>query len=245
MSDAIDFSDVGGLAALPLNIEINAHVERATATAAKMPRPYLGASIVGHECQRQVQYDWWCLPTLSARIQLIFDRGHAFEALARAQLIQAGFVFAPNEALEFVALDGAMKGHADGIIIAGPAMPGVYLQLPAIWECKALNAKNWRAVNANGLVRTFGRYGVQIAVYQKFLDKTNPALVTVINSDNCEILHLALPYDAERAEQAVARAEAIIAATRAGELLPRAYDSRNDWRCRVCPHTKRCWGVAA
>ena len=31
----------------------------------------------------------------------------------------------------------------------------------------------------------------------------------------------------------------IIEATRAGELLPRAYDDPQDWRCRMCSHSDR------
>jgi hypothetical protein len=56
MSTVIDFSDVGGLAAQPLNIELNARVERAAAAAIRLPRMYLGASIVGDECARAIQY---------------------------------------------------------------------------------------------------------------------------------------------------------------------------------------------
>ena len=80
---AIDFSDADEFDRLqrePLNVEINAAVERATAATARLSRVYLGASIVGHECARQIQYDWWCVPELPARVRLIFDRGHAFEA---------------------------------------------------------------------------------------------------------------------------------------------------------------------
>ena len=123
---AIDFSDADEFDRLqrePLNVAINAAVERAMAATARLSRMYLGASIVGHECARQIQYDWMCTPELSARVRLIFDRGHAFEALVRAQLVLAGFQFAPKEALEFVALDGFLQGHADGIVTSGPDLP--------------------------------------------------------------------------------------------------------------------------
>jgi hypothetical protein len=241
----IDFNDADEhdrLQREPLNVQINTAVERATAAAAKLVRAYLGASIVGHECSRQIQYDWWCIPTLPARVRLLFDRGHAFEALIRAQLLQAGFLFAPPEALKFEALDGHLQGHADGIITSGPSLPGVYFVWPAIWECKALNAKNFRAVARNGFTATFPRYATQVALYQHFLNKPNPALVSCVNANTCEVLHLALPFSAERARQAIERASEVIAATRAGELLPRFTNNPDDWRCGICPHTARCWG---
>jgi hypothetical protein len=241
---AINFNDAcqpDPLQRTPLNVEINAVIERATAAAAKLARAYLGASIVGHECARQVQYDWWCVPTLPARVRLIFDRGHAFEALVRAQLVQAGFLFAPNEALGFVALEGHLQGHADGILTSGPPLPGVYFVFPCVWECKAFNAKNFRAVARDGFAETFPRYAAQVALYQLYLDKTSPALISVVDANTCEVLHLALPFSAERAKASIDRANMIIEATRAGELLPRFTNNPDDWRCRICSHRERCW----
>jgi hypothetical protein len=241
---AIDFTDVGGLATLPLNIELNARVERAAAAAIRLPRMYLGASIAGDECARAIQYAWWTVPDLPARVKLIFDRGHALEALAHAQLIQAGFAFAPKEALEFSAVDGFLQGHADGVIVSGPAMPGVLLAFPCVWEAKCLNAKNWRAVVKDGLAKVFPKYATQVALYQHFLNKPNPALITCVNADTCEVLHFTLPFDAQRARATVERVEAIVAATRNGELLPRFTNNSKDWRCGICPHRRKCWGVS-
>ena len=106
------------LADEPINVALNEAIERAAAGKAELPHPYLGASIVGSECLRHVQYDWWCTPTLDARTRAIFARGHYFEARVREQLIAAGFRFAPPEALAFTAVNGDLRGHADGIIIA-------------------------------------------------------------------------------------------------------------------------------
>jgi hypothetical protein len=103
-----------------INGVINDAIERAAATAAELPRPYLGASIIGHDCARRIQYDWWCKPELAARTREIFDRGHYFEERTRRHLMAAGFKFAPPEVLAFAALGGALRGHADGIIIHAP-----------------------------------------------------------------------------------------------------------------------------
>jgi hypothetical protein len=225
----------------PINVAINDVIERAAATTAELPRPYLGASIVGHECARRIQYDWWCKPELAARMREIFERGHYFEERTRRHLIAAGFKFAPPEALAFTAAGGALCGNADGIIIHGPDLLGVYLIYPAIWECKAINARNWRALERDGLEKTFPQYAAQVAIYQAYLNVTNPALFTAANADTCEWLHFLVPFNAERAQFWSDRAVNIIEATRAGELLPRAYDDSADWRCRICPHKERCW----
>jgi hypothetical protein len=177
----------------PINGAINDAIERAAATAAELPRPYLGASIIGYECARRIQYDWWCKPELAARTRAIFDRGHYFEERTRGYLIAAGFKFAPSETLAFSAIGGALRGHADGIIIQGPDLAGAYLICPAIWEHKALNAHGWRDVERDGLGKRHAHYLAQISVYQAYLNITNPALCTVTNADSCERLHFFVP----------------------------------------------------
>jgi hypothetical protein len=225
-----------------VNVAVNDAIERAAVQAAELPRPYLGASIVGAECLRKIQYDWWCAPTHSARVRAIFDRGHYFEERSRQLLAAVGFKFAPPEAVAFSALDGLLRGHADGIIIAGPNNLATYLIYPLLWEHKAVNAKNWRALERDGLDKTFPQYAAQMALYQAYLDVTNPALFTALNADTCERLHLLVPFNAERAQAWSDRAVTIIEATRAGELLPRFTDDDSDWRCKACGHYRRCWG---
>jgi hypothetical protein len=122
----------------PINGAINDAIERVASTTAELPRPYLGASIVGHECLRRIQFDWWIKPVLPARTREIFDRGHYFEERTRRHLMAIGFKFAPPEALAFDAAGGALRGHADGIIIHGPDLPGAYVIYPLIWEHKAI-----------------------------------------------------------------------------------------------------------
>ena len=229
----------------PINVALNEAIERAAAGKAELPHPYLGASIVGSECLRRVQYDWWCIPTLDARTRAIFARGHYFEARVREQLVAAGFRFAPPEAGAFEAVNGDLRGHADGVVIAGPNPLGsAYVNYPFLWECKALNAKNYRALAKNGLEKEFPRYAAQVAIYQAYLRLTNPALFSTVNADTCEQLHFWVPFSAERAQLWSDRAANIIEATRAGELLPRGYKDSTDWHCRVCAHKERCWGAA-
>lgn len=231
------------LSAQATNVRLNELVAKAMAARPQPPRRYLGASIVGHECLRQVQYRWWCSVEIPSRVRLIFERGHLLETVVKAQLEMIGFVFAPSEALEFEAFDGILQGHADGVVIAAPKIPGLYLATPCVWENKAVNAKNFRAVDNRGFFSVFPHYGVQVALYQKFLGKLNAALVTIVNSDSGDVLHFQQPYDAELADRAVENARLIIEATRRGELLPRAYGDPCDWRCEVCPFKRRCWGA--
>jgi hypothetical protein len=225
-----------------LNVAINATIEQAMLRkhAGDQVRGYLGASLIGDECLRKIQFEWLTETTFSARLRSILARGHYFEIESRQQLIDAGFVFAPAEMLAFTAVDGLMAGHADGIIIRAPAGAGIELDAPALWEHKALNAKNFRAVERDGLAKVFPRYAAQVALYQTFLDVLDPALVTATNADTCERLHFTVEFDARRAQEASDRAVRVIEATRAGELLPRLDPDLQDFRCKMCSHLERC-----
>jgi hypothetical protein len=223
---------------LPISIAINAVID--ACFAAQQTRGYLGASAVGHECLRRVQYDWMCDPSHPARLHDIFDRGHYIEGRTREHFLRAQFKFAPDDRLKFVALDGMLTGHADGILISGPKISDI--AYPCLWECKGVNAKGWRSLDRDGLQKAYPQYACQIALYQHYLGvEENPAILSVTNADTCERLHLLVPYDPGVARATIMRAETVIAATRAGELLPRFTTSSDNWRCRLCSHKERCW----
>ena len=228
---------------LSISVSINEMIERAEPPG-KNTRQYLGASSIGEGCLRKIQYQWMCDATFESRKTDIFQRGDFFEERTRAHLIAAGFQFIPanSERLWFEALGGFFRGHADGLIEAGPEIPG--LIYPALWEAKCLNAKGWKNVDRDGLTGLNKKYASQVAVYQHYLGVTNPALFTVVNADDCARLHFAVPYNESLAQEMIERADVIINATRAGELLPRAFDDPNDWRCRMCPFATRCWGLS-
>jgi hypothetical protein len=222
----------------PINIALNALID--ASVVAETTRGYLGASVVGHECLRRIQFDWMCDPEHPARLRDIFRRGHYFEQRTGEHFIRAGFKFAPGDRLRFAALEGMLSGHADGVFIDGPKIRDI--AYPCLWEHKAINAKGWRALDRDGLEKAYPQYAAQISLYQHFLGvEENPAIFSAVNADSCERLHLLIPYDAGRARATIMRAETVIAATRAGELMPRFTADRNNWRCRLCGHRERCW----
>jgi hypothetical protein len=222
----------------PLNQAINDLIERAEPPSENY-RQYLGASSIGSPCLRKIQFDWMCDPRFPGRIKDIFARGHFFEEVTRQHLVAAGFEFAPAEELKFKAAGGLFRGHADGKLIVGPDLPGFCY--PALWEHKCVKAKGWRDIARDGLTGLYQTYAAQIAIYQAYLDCTNPALCSIVNADTCERLHFPVPFDAQLAQATSDRAVAIIKATQAGEALARVTDDPDDWRCKMCAHRERCW----
>lgn len=228
------------LSALPVSIAINALLEAGAREVGEPTRGYLGASSIGHECMRAIQFDWMCDQQHPLQAKDRFERGHFFERLSRDHFARAGFQFADLDKLAFIALEGMLRGHADGIFLSGP--PTVGVAFPCLFEHKCLNNKGYKEIEREGLRKARPQYAVQVALYQHFLGvDTNPAIFTVLNADSCERLHILVPYDPEFTRTWIERAEVVIAATRAGELLPRFTTDPNHFKCRWCGHSKRCW----
>lgn len=222
---------------------INATIDAAMAEriAPDPARNYIGASSIGHECLRRIQYDWHSPSLPEPRTERIFARGRWFETYAAARLIEAGFRMVRNgPTLGFSQLGGMFAGHADGIIIDGPAIDGI--GYPCLWECKGLGSKGWNKLTKDKLHKVYPIYADQVATYQAYFDLTeHPALFTAGNMDTMELQHLLVPFNAARAQAASDRAVAVYRADRAGETLPRIAADDGDWRCRFCPHRAKCW----
>jgi hypothetical protein len=231
------------LASAVVHSEINALMDKAALNEQREERrTYLGASAIGSECLRKVQYDWQCDAVHPARTKRIFSRGHMFEEITVKALGQAGFrIERGTPATGFSTADDMFKGHCDGIILDGP--PIHELGYPCLWEHKALGSSGWKKLEKHGLKQAYPQYFDQVQLYMAYLGlDANPALFTAVNCDNCEILHLAVPFDAETAQAASDRAVSVIKATQAGELLDRITDKGpTDWRCKMCSHRERCW----
>ena len=96
----------------------------------------------------------------------------------------------------------------------------INLVMPALWEHKAVNAKNFRAVESDGLAKVFPRYAGQIAIYQNFLARLQSGAMTFVNSDTCERLYFTVDFDPRLAQETIDRAVDVVRATRAGSCYP-------------------------
>lgn len=225
------------------------------------PRTYLGASRLGHACERALQFEFAGAPRdegadFGGQTLRIFEIGHQLEDLAIRWLRAAGLDLytrkgncLDGEQFGFSVAGGRIRGHVDGIIADAPAALG--LRTPALWECKTMNAKNWRACVKDGVAVAKPVYAAQIALYQAYMEGTvpgisaHPALFTAINKDTAELHHELVPFDAGLAQRMSDRGVRILQATDAGELLPRIATNRDFFECRFCPWAARCWGLPA
>jgi len=211
-------------------------------------RDYLGASAIGGECERSIQFEYAGAPRESdfkPTTLRKFDLGHHGEEAARFWFIDAGFELVTKSPrtgapYRFAQLDGRFAGTPDGVFIGGPDV----IAYPALWECKSTGGKTYREIEKHGLKKARPGYYAQVAIYQAYLGLTdNPAVFTVNNLDTGEQLHLLIEFDAEEAQRMSDRAVRIVQATDAGELLPRPFADPSDFRCKFCAFAIRCWSL--
>lgn len=216
----------------------------------QIPRTYLGGSRIGEACARRLVYEVAHTPKDAGRdfdggILRIFDAGHQFEALSIRWLRQAGFDLrdrgADGEQFGFAAAGGKLRGHADGVIVAGP---DIGVRWPALWEHKALGEKSWAGLVRHGVRQSKPIYFAQVQLYMAYFG-LEVALLTALNRDSLALHHEVVPFDTAEAQRLSDRAVDILRAADAGELPPRIVAHADSYLCRFCPYAARCWEVPA
>ena len=246
-----------------LSDRLNWLIDEGINACAEKPRKYLGCSAIGGECERAVQIEYAHAHAASrnagrdagcsssacpfpARVRRIFERGHDVEDRAARWLRQARLLLVTEDPLtggQFGVsfLDGKLLGHADGILACWQGEGEAPLDLPALWECKCLGHKYVTQARREHIRRSHPKYWYQMQLYMMGLHLER-GLITCVDADTMEMYHELVPYDEGEAEKMLRRAERILQATDAGELLPRAETTPASAVCRMCRVAKLCWG---
>jgi hypothetical protein len=210
------------------------------------PRAYLGASRVGESCLRMLQYEYFNTPKdtpFPGQTLRIFHRGHEAEQWMIVWLRNAGFDLRTEKEgggqFGFSAVEGKLRGHADGVFVGGPEEFGPW---PRLWECKCLGAKGFGKLEKEGLKKAYPVYYAQVQLYMAYFQLTdNPALFTALNANDMDVYAESVVFDGAHAQAMSDRAVTVLAACAAGELLPRVAQ-REDWyECKYCAYRERCW----
>ena len=216
-------------------------------------RQYLGGSIVGRDCEREIAYQYHATPMdegrtgFSGQLYRIFDRGHVGEERVAKYLRAAGFELVTERQdgrqFGFKALGGRFAGHIDCVVLSGPPVPGLDYSKPALWENKILNNKSFGDLWNHGLKKSKPVYYTQANLYMAYME-LEQALFTAENADNCEIYAEVLQIDTANAQAMSDRAVRIVQSSEPEEL-PRVAGDRTDYRCKFCDYRERCWKVPA
>ncbi|MDR3187121.1 MAG: hypothetical protein LBT63_01675 [Holosporaceae bacterium] len=205
-------------------------------------RDYLGASIIGGDCLRQIQLQYMQKEQeFSAQTLRTFAIGHCLEDLIADWMILAGFDLRTRdengEQFGFSTAEGKLKGHVDGIIFGGPD----FCKYPALWECKTLNNKSWNDTAKRGVLVTKSLYFAQVQLYMTYLNlDENPCLFTALNKDTSELYHELIAFDAEAAQRYSDRAVQIIKASENNEMMPCISSDSSFYKCKMCSYRQEC-----
>jgi len=210
---------------------------------AEPERGYLGASIIGHECDRFLWYNFrQCVSRdFSGRLYRLFETGDLAEPRFVKELRGIGCTVHEVDAetgkqFEVTALGGHFSGHMDGV---GQGIPGA----PSTWhvlEFKTHNAKSFAKLQKDGVKKSKPQHHAQMQVYMG-LNKMKRALYLAVNKDTDELYAERVRFDSTEYDRLMDRAERII---RSVNTPPRMADRPDDFRCRFCDAKELCWGTS-
>lgn len=206
------------------------------ALAVDKPRRYIGASIVGNDCNALLALSLRGFPDnpVPPRIKRIFQDGHAIELVIIRDLRMAGLTIEEvdtktGKQFEFHACGGHVLGHCDGII----SDKGIGRH--TILEAKSMNNNKFELFSEVGVKHSHPMYYAQVQLMMG-LSGFQRSLIVAYNKNNSM-------YKAEEVEfkpfyYSYLLTKIDIAMN--GEAV-RVSKDRADWRCKTCFKHDSCW----
>ncbi len=214
------------------------HKERGDAEPA---RGYLGASIIGHECDRYLWYTFrgCCKPEFEGRLYRLFETGDLEEARFVKELRAIGCTVhdtdpETGEQFEFLALGGHFSGHMDGCALGIPEAPKTWHVLEFKTAKGSLHAK----LKKEGVHKSYPKHWAQMQCYMGGSGMKR-ALYLSKNKDTDELYAERVKFEANPYSAFTEKASRIIQATQPPERMASRPD---DWRCKFCDAHALCWG---
>lgn len=201
----------------------------------ELPRPHLGASLLGHSCDRWLwlSFRWAVQPTFNGRILRLFRRGHNEEATIISDLRAIGLKIKNNASQKRVDFGSFVSGSLDAIIEYGvPEAPNK----KHIAEFKTHSKKSFDSLLKDGVQKSKPMHYVQMQVYM-LGTKIDRALYYSICKDNDEIYTERVRFDKEFAEKYINRGKTIALS----ERMPPPVSTDASWyECKMCNAHKFC-----
>lgn len=197
----------------------------------KSSRDYLGGSVIGKECNRQLWYEYHQpIRNDDPRIERIFQFGHLVESYVIALLKHAGYeIYHDTGDGQFGFRDEKIAGSIDGVII--------YNGEPHLLEIKSANDKRFDEMVKVGVQQSDPVYYTQMQVYMRYME-LKKAMFVAINKNDCSIHVEIVDYDSMHADYMVNRGKEIVEMKSEPE---RKYKSKAFWKCKFCSYREKCW----
>lgn len=212
-------------------------IDEAVAGKREGGRPHLGASLLGHSCDRWLwlTFRWAVIEKFQGRILRLFARGQREEATITQLLQLIGIEFEPHPQQARVDFGAHVSGSIDGIILGGvPEAP----KKKHITEYKTHSLKSFNDLVSKGVKESKPMHWCQMQLYMHGT-KIDRALYVAICKDNDRIYTERVRYDKDAAEALVARGRRITLSDRLPE--PMVVDS-TWYECKYCAAHDFCYG---
>lgn len=206
----------------------------------KQDRRYIGASNLGHICDRKIWLDWkgkvnsQGLRSIDefGKKQEIFKRGHQFEDEFIQKLQDAGYIVF-NRQNEFEDKELDLKGHCDGFIYDENNQP-------LILEIKTSKETSFNRVKKHGIKKIYPQYISQVQLYMHYF-KIYKCLMIFINKNvDYDRYYEIIEYDANEVEGLLGKAKRIKSYD---DQMPAAIgDLENPhFICKMCDYYNFCY----
>lgn len=195
------------------------------------PRPHMGASILGHPCERWLwlSFRWMVQEKFSGRVLRLFRRGQNEEATIIADLRAVGCVLRepPDGKQHRVTLGGHVSGSIDAIIESGlPESP----TKPHVVEMKTHSKKSFDALEKGGVQRSKPLHYTQMQTYMHGTG-IDRALYVAVCKDDDRLYTERVRYDKEHAERAIKRGQMLAVVD---EMPPPISHDPSWYECKFC-----------
>lgn len=215
------------------NHSITALIDEAYEKRQEGPRPHLGASLLGHSCDRWLwlSFRWAVVEKFKGRTLRIFKRGQEEEQRIKDDLAMIGItVHGEQDRVDF---GNHVSGSSDGSIHCG--VPGA-TKTEHVVEMKTHNKKSMDDLEKNGVKKSKPMHWCQMQVYMRGLNMTR-ALYYAVCKDDDRIYTERVDYDAAAARQLVERGHRIVSA----ERMPDPLTTDPTWyECKWCAAHSFC-----
>lgn len=206
---------------------------------AEPQRGYLGASVVGHECDR---YLWFVFrgavrEDVEGRMFRLWQTGHREEVRLLDDLRAIGCEVHTGEGGEQFGLalhGGHFSMHMDAVALGVPEAPKTW----HVVECKTHKDDSFRDLVKKGVRVSKPMHFAQMQAYMGGF-KLDRALYLAHNKDTDELYSERVDREPAVYKRLLERAERIVSASKAPEKCSTRAD---DWRCKLCPAASLCWG---
>lgn len=190
-------------------------------------RNYIGASLIGSECMRQIWYEFTGAPAepISLKLKRTFEIGKRLEGMIVDLLREAG-----KEAYQGMSFQDNQLPYFQGTI------DGFFPLSNAILEIKTAKDASFKLFVKSGLRKWNPRYYAQVQSYMG-MSGIHKAFILVLNKDNSDLWDEEVTFDPDFYETLRHKARLIYEAT---TPPPRISSSPIWYQCKACRFRKVC-----